>query len=88
MMPLTFRMPERGIELTVGLNDATFRPLLGELRIVSPLLATKIEDVAVDAGDHVVELDERETTFLASAAATLLRSPLVDDPELEQIAEL
>ncbi len=72
----------------MSLGAETFRALLGELRIVSPALADRVEPAAVERGDRVVELDARETTLLASAAETLLQSPLVDDPELEQIAQL
>jgi hypothetical protein len=79
-------MPDRGLELNVELGDATLRPFLGEIRIVSPALADKVENAALH--DTPVDLDEREIQFVASAAQTLRQSSLVDDSELDEIARL
>jgi hypothetical protein len=87
MVPLSFTMAERGVALDVELADETFRPLLGELRIASPLLASKVEDAAI-SHDPVIELEEREIEFLATAATVLLKGGLIDDPELRVLAEL
>ena len=87
MVPLSLTMAERHLGLDVELADETLRPFLGELRVVSPLLASKIED-AVLSHAGVIELDEREVGFLATAAAVLLKGGLIDDPELRVLAEL
>ena len=79
-------MRERSLELSVMFGDETFRPFVGEVRILSPGLAAKLERAALD--DHTVDLDERETECVSSAAQALLRSALVKDPELDHIAEL
>jgi len=88
MVPLTLRMPERGLQLTVMLADETFRPLIGELRIASTQLADKLEQAALNRDQQITELDQRETGLVAVAARVLLESNLVDDPELEHLAQL
>ena len=87
MVPLHLRMRRRGLALDVELEDETVRPLLGELRIVSPLLASRIED-AVAAHDPVVHLDDDEVEYLRTAARVLVTNPRVTDPELRLIAQL
>ena len=84
MATLTFQTPDR--EVTVVLDDETLRPLISDLQIVSPALAEKFEDAAFVPFQALV-LDEREVELLASAAKTVSNG-LVDDPALEQLAEL
>jgi hypothetical protein len=78
---LKLRMPDR--EMSVVLGDATLRPFLGALRLVSPELAVRLEDAAFR--DYPVDVDEREIELLASAAQRVRQSPPVEDPELEQM---
>jgi len=48
VIPFVFRMPERGLELQIALDDATFRPLVGQVRVAGPVLADTLERSAVD----------------------------------------
>ena len=87
MIPFVFRMPDRGLELQVALDDATFRPLVGQIRVIRPDLADAVERSAIDE-KLIVELDDADVDALALAARVLRESQLVNDPELEKLAEL
>lgn len=85
MATLTIRAPDQ--ELVVDVDDETIRPLVGDLQIVSPVLAEKFE-VAAFVPLQVLLLDEREVELLAAAAKTVSNSSFVEDRALERLAQL
>jgi hypothetical protein len=86
MIAISFRAAD-GLLLDVSLQPETVTPLIGELRIVSPVLAAKVEDaVHQDVAD--VWLDDEEVEFLAAAANVVRKSDRIDDSELDRITEL
>ena len=87
MVALSLRLAGHPNELEFELADETFRPLIGELRIVSPLLAAKLED-AVVVGTGALELDERDVEFVATAARVVAKGDLVHDPALDRLGQL
>jgi hypothetical protein len=87
MVTLTLGLAGNANDLELELADESLRPLIGELRIVSPLLAAKVED-AVVAGSGTLQLDEREVEFLATAARVVAKGDLVHDPTLDRLAQL
>jgi hypothetical protein len=88
MVALTLQMPEHAPDFGCSLTDDAFEAFLGELRIVSPALADKLQRHVTSSSKVFVELDARETGFIASAANTVLQSRLVEDDCLELLAEL
>jgi hypothetical protein len=86
MTPLQFRAAD--LHLAVNLADSTIQPLVGELAVVSPRLADKVQQAAFDVSSNVVLLDEEEVEFLAAAALVVSKSVLDDDPELDRLAGL
>ena len=86
MIPLSFRAPDSGLTLDVTLANKTLKPLVGELWIVSPILADKVGHAVRQPG-HIVLLQEHEVPLIAAAAKTVSNS-LVDDPALEQLRAL
>ena len=85
MTAIKIRAP--GLEPHVVLDTKTIKPLLGELQIVSPVLADKIEQAAFDTSPQPLELNEEETHLLV-AAARVVSNSLVDDSELDRIARI
>jgi hypothetical protein len=88
VIPITFRLPDRGLELDVQLADETFRPLIGELRLARPQLASRVEQTVLAGSTSFVEVHDRDAAALAVAARVLLESRLVDDSALEHLAQL
>jgi len=85
LVPVSFRAAD-GLALDVTLQEETFAALVGELRIVSPLLAGKVEDAVRD--DGAVWLEDEEVEFLAAGANIARKSDRAEDTELERIARL
>jgi hypothetical protein len=85
MTPIKFHAPD-GFELDVALHDETMTALLGELRIMRPLLAGKVED-AIRNHLVAVALTEDEVEYLTAAANVVSKSDRVDDTELDRIAQ-
>ncbi len=81
---LNFVVADSGESVSVDLRLDTFRPLVGEVRINRPDLAAEIEDTTTDT----IMLRDGDTAALAIAARVLRESLLLDDPALEQLAEL
>ena len=86
MIRLAVRAPD-GMALEMALKHRSAVALLGELRIVSPALADKVQDVIFLNASHM-QLDHRELNLLAVAAENVCHSPLIEDPELEKLAQL
>ena len=75
-------------ETSVELQLETFRPLLGELRMSRPKLALAVEQAGLGYAAPRVQLHDGDVSALAIAARVLRESLLLDDPALEQLAEL
>lgn len=87
MIPISFRAPDSELALDVTLANETVEPLMDQLRIVSPLLADKVDDARRES-PHVVVLQKEEVELLAAAAHVVSKSHRVDDSELERLAQL
>lgn len=87
MTSISFRAPGSGVALDVILANKTFKALVGELQIVSPILADKV-DHAVGQPRHIVLLQEDEVELLAAAARVVSKSDTLDDSDLERLALL
>jgi hypothetical protein len=84
IIQLNFVYADTGDQFTVSLKLDSFRPLVGEVRLNHPDLAATIEDVSRET----IPLRDGDVEALSIAARVLLESQLVDDPALEQLAEL
>ena len=85
-IPLLFRTLEADTIIQLELD--TFRPLVGELRLVRPKLAAAIEQAGFGYTEPLIELGDGDAATLSLAARVLRESLLLDDPALEQLAQL
>jgi hypothetical protein len=86
VIALTLRHDGRNIAVELQLE--TFRPLVGELRLSRPKLAAAVQQAGRGYTAPSVDLHDGDVAAIAVAARVLRESLLLDDPALEQLAEL
>jgi len=85
MTSISFRGAD-GLLLDVRLQRETVTLLISQLRIVSPILADKVEEAVLHTAP--VQLEDEEVEFLAAAARLVSKNDRIDESELERIAAL